>query len=397
MWKFRINKEESFISRIPSNQYPPCFNLHLEILENVFPLVFSGEIVEKVRNLPSVDVSDKWTQVELESAFRVVAMIYNVVVHGHTFNKALEFVKKDRVNILDTLHQLSKKVGRKPCLDYPSLVLNNYEIIDTEKPLSFDNIRVLHSFTNTESEKAFNKMQVMVEHQGRFAISAIVSHIKITAQGNGSAPLARNVVQALEDVANSLVEMKKQFAVISRTCNGEDFFFKIIPWIRAIGSDFRSPNGSQSSLIPLIDLFLNVPRKGNMAKKFMTKKYLKNLESLLGYMPPEHREILVNFKEEYSVLGYLKRVEITLTERKEVEKMHEVCLQKLMEFRSFHMAMVRHYIWNQGKKVGLDVSCTEDGRNLVHNFKGFISATEHANKLRANIQPKSTSENVTQG
>eukprot|EP00924_Labyrinthula_sp_SR-Ha-C_P007379 maker-scaffold_24-snap-gene-1.24-mRNA-1 protein AED:0.00 eAED:0.00 QI:37/1/1/1/1/1/2/28/412 len=372
MWKISGNKNESFISRYPSNKYPATLNQHIKLLENLQAAIKTGNLITIVNQLPELKIEDDWSRDEYESAFRVIAMLYNACFHAHNFNKEVNFIPNCVPGLSKNLEHLAIKIERQPTLDYGSYILSNYTLLDISKPLSFENIHILHTFTKDPAEAAFIKVQILVEHAGRFAAGSILNHIKNTESQKYS---AESIVEVLEDVSTSLDEMKHQFGSLSKKCTGQDFFNKIRPWIGSIGPKFPGTSGAQSTLVPLIDLFLNVPRKGELAKQFMSKEYIGQLQTFVAAMPPEHRKILHNFKENYSILGFLNSGKFTEGERKRVQDEHEKCIEKLVSFRKFHLSMARSYISKQAEKNGMDGSKGTGGTSFLNDFNDQIKAT----------------------
>ena len=68
---------------------------------------------------------------------------------------------------------VSRKLGRKPMIDYADCVLNNWERLDSAQPITTDNVRLLNRFTGMIDEEWFFKVHVVIEAQTGAIVRAV--------------------------------------------------------------------------------------------------------------------------------------------------------------------------------------------------------------------------------
>lgn len=139
------------------------------------------------------------------------------------------------------LTDLAKLVGRNPIVDYASLVLNNWQMIDPKLPLTLENLKVIWSFTKSKAEEWFYLIHVVIESYGAESMRAA----KIIAQQTGiisktsledRPALIKTILKEVKSLTESIRKINSVVKRLEENCQPHHFFDIVRPWLSGWGS-----------------------------------------------------------------------------------------------------------------------------------------------------------------
>ena len=213
--------------------------------------------------------------------------------------------------------QASRILGVPPILTYATTVLWNWALIDPTQGVSPQNVRILETFTDTESERHFYLTSLLIEMRGVEALGLMRRSLdEIFLDDSLSTQRVTSYLSKLMTVINDLTQL---LANVKTNCTPEIFYWDIRPWFRGadaslagrgwlyagVGSQdtrrhLSGPSAGQSTLIHALDIFLSVDhsvrttrdKQESEAAKSSAKKDATFMERMSFYMPQHHRQFL---------------------------------------------------------------------------------------------------------
>ena len=163
-------------TRDPLKELPPAYSVLTELVACLPTALADGSfrrLVEadaaRFEPLTNLIASEKSLDV-LERVHALYGYIGKGYVHGHVDGDGAQHVPP----FLSTgWLAVSSKIGRQPTIDYADCVLNNWERIVPNGPLTPENLRLLNRFTGLLDEEWFLKTHVIIESEAAGVVSAI--------------------------------------------------------------------------------------------------------------------------------------------------------------------------------------------------------------------------------
>ncbi len=248
-------------------------------------------------------------------------------------------------------HRLAVRLGVRPLLVYASYALKNWRRIDTNKPISADNVTMLVHFNPSSeverycAEDWFVAIHVDIEHEARRLLCAMEEAEDSRMRGEKV-----ELTLWLQDMSDSLARMRHTLSRMSERCGPDVYYQFVRPYLAGftkllvpsgvvyegvnaysgLPQHFDGQTGAQSSIMPALDRFLGI------------QHHSPDLSSHLGRMlnhhtPREHRRY---------VLAWAKRERFTdkALQWKNLEK--DSSILEALQLVRYHAAMFRreHYI-----------------------------------------------------
>lgn len=362
--KCHINQTYGFLSFFDNLKVPlpHKFNHSHSLACNISDLLRSKTLAKEINNMTISQ--DDVLQIRDE---QIAAKIYSI--YAYLTNAYIHTVEANERHIPQQLwepyHIASKMLGMREIYTFWAPV-HAFTIIDPEKPYSHDNIKVLYSFTNTETEENFFKANLLSTHSHRILIDMCfaLNHICYKHYDEKESKINFNEFSAeeievcrlnLDKLANairkSVQEMKKTF----RNMDPNVFFDNVRLYLKgyseykdvglAIKSspssklDYSGASSGQDPSIFLLKIVLGINYPANM----------KNYENELmkGFRKP-HQDFVKCIKE-VSLIHKLKEFE-------ETKENFEKCLLNLKEYYKIHKALVVQFIEKPGMEKNYDVA-----------------------------------------
>jgi len=274
--------------------------------------------------------------------------------------------------------ECSRKLGRKPMLDYADCVLYNWEMIDPHAGFTPSNLRLLRRFTGLIDEEWFFKSHLIVES----AAAGVVAGVRLGAEAiersdwHGLAANLATIEECFGRVArDALPVMFERNESMGQLCDYSIFFNALRPLMA--GGDFvfqgqyddvaqhlPGPSGAMSTLLPALDAFFGVENS--------SRKLDDLLRTFSKSMPRPHREFLRSLRER----GASARA-AAVAHPEVLADRFDRCVDLILDFRWKHLHMVKKYLV---EKLGRGVVGT-GGTDALDYLHQHIADTE-ATRLR---------------
>lgn len=340
METFQIDPIRGFIPGIdPIHTLGPGFEVWESTARELPQLIESGKVRERVEMLPEFSIrSIKPAQCEF--AFLMMAMLANAYVHAEN-PSATALPAVLAVPFVD----LAGRLGRPPILSHTSLVLNNWQRIDSEGPIEVKNLRPIFTFRNTPDEAWFYHLTTGIEAKGAKAVHEVAVMLRAAKEDQEEL-----VEEALKNILKIIPTLTDELTRMQEGCDPEVFYEKIRPYLASfqrvryqgvVDREVRSYAGgsaAQSSLLQALEAGLGIPHTEDHSAKFLL--------DMRKYMPPAHR----------SFLSALERTAPAFVEFCEqhprLQELRKDCSIELQHFRNGHLKLVSQYILAHSSKTG---------------------------------------------
>lgn len=250
---------------------------------------------------------------------------------------------------------LSQEIGRPPMPDYISTVTYNWTRIDSDGPITPENLRLVLRFTGLEDEEWFFKTHVIIESEAAHVVSAILGALQSDKD---------------EEMLTHMLNLEEALWRVVRAClpimydRGEDgvpkcsdhVFYQILRPIIKSGSlmfegdstgaprFLHGPSGAMSSLLPCVDAVLGIQTS--------SEKLAEAMKRFEFSMPPEHREFLDTLRKGPSIR---QRLLLSATDALDENDRHQAlvrcfnrCIARVLDFRWQHWQYVKNFIMKPG-------------------------------------------------
>ncbi|GAB5373226.1 hypothetical protein AAMO2058_001732100, partial [Amorphochlora amoebiformis] len=284
--------------------------------------------------------------------------------------------------------KISEKIGRNPMLDYSDCVLDNWERLDKNGPISMDNLRLLSRFTGVVDEEHFFKTHVIIESEASPVIEALQRAFECIERKDTSGLMVQ--FKSLETCLFRLTRtcLPIMFASTKRDgalCDYYIFFHQLRPLIKTwtVIYDgfydnkprrFMGPSGAMSSVLPCIDILLGV--------KMSSIRLSKMLSAFEAYIPSDHRDFLVNLRRKVNARDYVSGLKST--EPHLVYSFNSI-IDRVLDFRWSHFQFVKKYVIEQAPK-GTEATGT-GGTPAFKYLHQHITDTEEARIILESSTP----------
>lgn len=257
----------------------------------------------------------------------------------------------------------SNMLKRRPMLDYAGCVLNNWERINPEGPISPSNVRLLRRFTGLADEEWFFKTHIIIESEGSHVVSALGSISEALAQDD-----TRSVLQELHALEEAMWRVSSVCLPImyarspsnqALLCEPFMFFFRLRPYIKSLDLSFRidesvteqwklhGPSGAMSSILPCVDAVLGIKNSSTALRE--------TVKAFESYVPEAHRAFMSSLQNvDCSVKSYIqsKRVALEDTTWYALAGAYNAVLARVLDFRWRHLNFVHNFIVRPASGLG---------------------------------------------
>ncbi|MEM7702952.1 MAG: indoleamine 2,3-dioxygenase [Pseudomonadota bacterium] len=278
---------------------------------------------------------------------------------------------------------LADRLGQQPLLTYSSYVLDNWSLIDADRPLGLDNLRMVQNFLGGQDEAWFVLVHVAIEARAGRLFAAFGDIIEAAAHEDEGT--ARDL---LERTAQTWAQINALFDRMPERCDPYVYFERVRPYIHGwkdnpalpngviyegverYGSKaqaFRGQTGSQSSIVPSMDALLGVGHAADPLRAF--------LDQLHEYRPQGHRRFIDDVRRVSNLRDFAKRVD-----SKALTDAYNANIQAVADFRTRHLEYAASYINKQGlKHASNDTEVGTGGTPFMRYLK------KHRDETRANL------------
>ncbi|KAG5354080.1 Indoleamine 2,3-dioxygenase 1 [Termitomyces sp. T112] len=265
-----------------------------------------------VREWPVLDTQELHHDLRLlQRAHMVLSWLVHFYVHSLPPSDDDILVPK---SLAIPLVAVSRCLSIAPVLTFADTVLWNCEPIDSSRPLSASNFRIINLFSGTEDERNFYIASAKSELRGVEMLRIIDEFHNLPTYTDLTT--TSKISRDLNRLAIIISDINQVIQSVRPTCDPHVFYFYIRPWFEGSGSrgptapkwiyegiedsdklDLSGPSAGQSSVMHALDLFLDIDHK--LREKRLPAPTERNKRADLGfmermrrYMPGKHREYL---------------------------------------------------------------------------------------------------------
>jgi hypothetical protein len=211
---------------------------------------------------------------------------------------------------------VSSLIDVPPVLTYASTVMWNWHFHDVGSGFTDDNMRMTTTFSNTESERHFYMMSLLIEKHGVSALTLMRRTLDEAFVGDTLA--IRRIRVYVRKLGGVIEDLQSLLHGVRDGCDPKTFYWGIRPWFNAGDSFvdretgekgwifegveeyggkrmlFTGPSAGQSSLIHAIDVFLGVDHSERQPASSVSghQSNATFMERMQTYMPGPHRQFL---------------------------------------------------------------------------------------------------------
>lgn len=341
---YRVDPVRGFLpDSDPLRRLPSRFDIWEDTANDLSALIMNGQIRKTLESLPVLDDRLLEDYPQMTRAMTVLSVFAGAYVWG-------EPTPASRIprSVAVPLWTLAEQLGRPPIVSHFSMVLNNWRLLDTEGPLSLENLDTIQLFLGGMDEKWFYLATLGVEIAGVPLITLLIeTQIAVAAQN------VAGVIDLLRKMQPVLASTYEALLRIEEKCDPYIFYHRVRPFLAgwpAPGviyegvSDtpvmFSGGSAAQSALIQMIDAGFGVQHSHPDSAPFLTE--------MRRYMPPEHRAFLELIETRPSIRQFVHDHQQTYPALREI---YNACLDIVDEFRKKHMEIAVRYISHQARNL----------------------------------------------
>jgi indoleamine 2,3-dioxygenase len=268
---------------------------------------------------------------------------------------------------------LAKRLGQQPLLPYSAYVLDNWDRLDRNGPISLDNIWMIQNFLSGQDEAWFVLVHVAIEARAGAMLAEIPRVLEAVKNGDAAA-----VEASLALINKGWDDVNAIFDRMPERCDPYVYFHRVRPYIHgwkdnpALGAGliyegvaetggkpqaFRGQTGSQSTIVPSMDALLGVGHAADPLRTFLDELHI--------YRPPAHR----TFVDKVRALSNL-RAFVQASGNANLRDIYNSNIRSLARFRTRHLEYAASYINKQGKdSLGNDTDVGTGGTPFMKYLK----------------------------
>ncbi len=339
----------------PLQQLPSAFAPWEEACAWIPGLLICGKIRSVLDKLEEISPETLETEQERWRAYLLLSVLANAFIMGEE-----EQAKVLPRNIAVPLWQVTQKLGLPPLFTYSSMILNNWKRVDKSAQIGLDNLMIMHSYYGGMDEHWFLMSMAAIEAKGGPALQAIAD-VQSAADQHDHA----TIEQSLKTLATAQVGMVEVMHSVPEKCDPYVFYHRVRPILDAwkepgviyegVSEEpqmWIAASAAQCSLVQAIDLALGIKHAGSGGAF---------LKQLWDYMPPGHRQFLVDLEAGPSLHHYL-----TTQGTSALIEIYNENILLLDSFRKKHLEITGRYVVQQANKAGNPIEYGTSGTHLSH-------------------------------
>ena len=356
---------------------PGYFAAWEDIIDELPELIKSGEIRNKVRKLPLLEVNEVNLPREEDwwRAYIVTTFI----------GQAYIWMDKDDKDIMPSVPKciavpwcaVSEHLGMPPVVTYATACLYNWYLRDPTKPPDGDNLYSQITYTGTQDESWFYIICLLVEIEAVPGMVAMLEAYSAIERGDNQA-----LQQHLKTIKASMHCMLQKLNRMRERCSPDVFYYEFRRFQRGSKNQKYLPNNmtyegvdpenqshcgasaAQSSTLSVFDIFLGVEHTG---------RELEFLKDQRKHMPSVHCRFLAELEKRPPVREYIKAANDL-----ELIQSFNAIADELTRFRQAHLSIVKRYIV---KFLPDGAAATGTGGTELKQFLGQVKDDTPASKL----------------
>ncbi len=343
---YEIDENRGYLpSEDPLRELPPALAIWDEVAYDLPKLLVSGRIRTFLRKIPLIDPTP---HLSTPAAWRRAMQALSYIGHAYVWGEP-EPPAALPANIALPWYTVAQRLGRPPVLSYASYALDNWRRLKTDDPITLENIALIQNFLGGLDEEWFILIHVAIEAAAAPALKVLPTLVKAVTEENPTTAheSLSTITQALEDMYRLLLRMPEQ-------CDPYIYYHRVRPYIHGWKNNpalpegliyegvdaydgkpqqFRGETGAQSGIIPALDAALGITHADDPLRAY--------LREMLDYMPPAHRQFVLDLEAYHITLHRDFFRQHALTD------LYNSCLHWIERFRSLHLEYAANYIARQ--------------------------------------------------
>ncbi len=328
---------------------PDVFAPIIEAGDNLSGLMTSGRLRHFLNMLPEIDMDAMLLNLD-DAQLRILMVRYSFIVQAYVWGEGKP--KHLPRNLAVPYCKLADKIGQFPLLPYTGYTLDNWVKIDPAGDVALDNIAVIQNFFGGVDENWFIMVHVEIEAKAGPALAVIPPVLDAIKKDD-----ADGVIAGLKIIRDAWKAINPVFDRMPEQCDPYVYYHRVRPYIHGWkgnpatpdgivyeGVDkyegkpqaFRGQTGSQSSIVPTMDAFLQIEHEDDPLKEY--------LDELHAYRPPRHRKFIEDVREQSTLREYVRK-----TMNAEMVGLYNEIVQSVHDFRTRHLEYAASYIHKQAR------------------------------------------------
>ncbi|XP_026199340.1 indoleamine 2,3-dioxygenase 1 [Anabas testudineus] len=337
---YHVSEELGFILPEPLEELPPYYQPWMDITLRIPELVHSHELRSHINKMPLL--SSKFLQKHRE--LRLAHLALSMMTMGYVWQEG----ENDTVEVLPCslavpCWEVSQRLGLPPILTHADGVLANWRKKDPEGPFNMENLELLVRLPGGDSVQGFFLVTLLVELAGVPAVRSIPTVINGVKCGDSEA-----VARALEDISQSVQDMTDAIKLMQVYVDPSVFYgimrIYLSGWkdnpcmpkgliyegVQTEPLEYSGGSAAQSSLLHCFDELLGIKHEAKNGD-FLTR--------MRSYMPPAHKQLIQDISLQPSLRNFVQQ-----QANEQLNQAFQVCVTKLLAFRSYHINVVSRFI-----------------------------------------------------
>ena len=330
----------------------------------------TGRVRQLLRDrLPFIDLS----QTEMSDTEARMCMVhYSFMVQAYVWGepKAPDILPR---NLAVPMVALADRLGQQPLLPYSGYVLDNWGLIDKDRPIDLDNVFMIQNFLNGQDEAWFVLIHVAIEAAAGKALAAFGPVIEASNAGDIAMTCG-----LLEGMGKTWKTINAIFDRMPERCDPYIYFERVRPYIHGWRDNpalphgiiyegverfsskaqaFRGQTGSQSSIVPAMDALMGVGHATDPLREYLDQLHI--------YRPPAHRRFIDDTRAESRLRAFVEKADDhALTDA------YNTIIQAMADFRTRHLEYAASYINKQNRNAsGNDTDVGTGGTPFMRYLK----------------------------
>lgn len=247
------------------------------------------------------------------------------------------------------LWRLSKITGIAPSMSYGLYSLWNYYKKDENKPLSLDNVEMIHSFTGSLDEKWFVWIHQVVEITFSQAIPELAKACMLSSLPESN-EVTNEIIKSLDKAVTVMRQVVNVLERMRENCDFRTYFdtvrifysiprnivFEGVSELKGEGQEIYGETGGQT---PYMHFLLSV-----LGVKHDEDQYFPNMQR---HMSSEFRDFLSHFKNS-KLRDYVEKQK----RNRILTRRYNMLIQSVLDWRTEHISLVDDYIKDFGEVHG---------------------------------------------
>ncbi len=347
---FDVTPERGFLTPYDMDRVtlPPVFDPIVTMGTRLSDLITAGTVHKILRQLPEVDMQAELPKLS-DAQMRKLMVHYSFIIQTYVWGEKTVGDTLPR-NLAVPYAALSAAIGQYPLLPYSSYTLDNWGRLDTDGPITLENIYVIQNFIDGQDENWFIMVHVEIEAKAGAALAAMSALIAAAAAKD-----VEKTAAGLQAVLSAWENINPVFDRMIEKCDPYIYYNRVRPYIHGWKGNpalpegvlyegvfnnerqsFRGQTGSQSSIVPTMDALLGIAHDNDPLREY--------LDELHAYRPPKHRKLIEAVAEASQLRPF-----IIESGHADLILLYNKIVDHVQKFRTRHLEYAAHYINKQAQ------------------------------------------------